>query len=211
MALFAQLLRPCARPTAVGSLLAAALLLAACEKPDASHLTSPSAESLVGTSSGNVALSPPERAPDAVAPPPGWNVVFETALFTELENGTDSLRIILSAQTQAGKGFEVWLSNDKGAVARWSGGSSQKYNGVVCFQIPLTTKTKDKATGVTTVEATPLDPGNYHATIVFRDVDSGPVVSQVRKVTGQTPKLKGAVPGPKSDVFRLLLGCPRGT
>ena len=183
----------------------------ACEKPDASYLTSPSADLLIGTTTGNVAFLPPEKSPDPVVSPAGWDEQLELALFGELEDGTDSLRILLTMKSLAGKGFEVWLSNQQGTVARWSGGSTQPYNGVVCFQMPMTAKVKDKATGVTRVEAMPLPPGVYTATVVFRDVETGVFAAKSLKVTGNVPQLKGDAPGPESKVFRDLLGCPRGS
>ena len=142
--------------------LLGAMLVSACEKPDASYLTSPSADLLIGTTTGNVAFLPPETAPDPVTSPAGWDERLELALFGELEDGTDALRIVLTMKSQAGKGFEVWLSDAQGTVARWSGGSSKPYNGVVCFQMPMTAKVNDKATGVTHAEAMNLPPGLYN-------------------------------------------------
>ena len=191
--------------------LLGAMLVSACEKPDASYLTSPSADLLIGTTTGNVAFLPPETAPDPVASPAGWDERLELALFGELEDGSAALRIVLTMKSQAGKGFEVWLSNAQGTVARWSGGSSKPYNGVVCFQMPMTAKVKDKATGVTHAEAMNLPPGLYTATVVFRDVETGVFAAKALKVTGNVPQLKGEAPGPDSKVFRNLLGCPRGS
>ena len=200
------------RGAALASALAVfSLLLAACEKPDASYVTSPSADSMVGTATGNVAIHPPEALPAPKESPPGWEVSLELAVFTELEDGTDSMRIVMQVKSRSGTGFEIWLANESGTVVRWSGGSSSPYNGVVCFQLPLSSKTKDKATGAITKEALTLPPGKYTATTVFRDVETGVVVARQLKVTGNVPRLAGPEPGPDSPVFRKLLGCPRGT
>ena len=178
-----------------------AALAASCEKPDASFQTSPSAEALIGTSTGNVAYGSGEVPPAQVTDPKGWQVRFELALFDHLENDTQSLRVVLQAKTQRGAGMEVWLTNENGTVARWTGGSSDKYDGVVCFQMKL----RDKG------ESLSLPDGDYRATLVFRDVERGPVVVRQMKVTGPVPKLTGTAPADRSPVFRDLLGCPRGS
>jgi hypothetical protein len=188
----------------VGIIALAVVLGVACEKPDASHTTSPSARALVGTTTGNVAYGPAEQAPDPTGAdqPPGWDLRFELAVFADLEDGTEALRIVTQTQSQRAAGMELWLSNQHGTVARWSGGSTGKYDGVVCFQVRL-----EDASG----KSLALPDGDYTATMVFRDVETGPIVARSIKVTGQIPKLKGTAPGPDSPVFRDLLGCPRGS
>lgn len=181
--------------------LAIAFLLAACEKPDYSFQTSPSARALAGTTTGNVALAPPEAAPAPVEPPDGWEVSFELAVFNRLEDETRALRVLSQVQTKAGLGMELWLSNEQGVVARWSGGSTDRYNGVVCWQMRL----EDAG------EALTLPPGAYTATLAFRDVEDGVIAARQIKVTGTVPRLEGSPPGPDSRVFRDLLGCPRGS
>lgn len=190
------------RPLVTAAVLVGALLtLSACEKPDYSFQTSPSAKALLGTTEGNVAYAPADSPPSPQEPPKDWDVRLELVVFTELENDTDSIRIVMQLQTERGKGFEVWLANERGTVARWSGGSTHPYNGVVCFQM----KTEEDG------EALPLGPGTYTATVVFRDVETGVVAARALKVTGNPPGAKGTPPGPESPVFRELLGCPRGS
>jgi hypothetical protein len=194
--------RPCVSTVTVALLLIVALFLTSCEKPDPSYTTSPSAKALLGTTTGNLAFGTPDAPPAPLAKDPaGWQVRFELALFNELEDGTDALRILMQAKTERGAGMEIWLANEKGTVARWSGGSTEPYDGVVCFQMTLRQKG----------EALNLPPGDYTATLVFRDVEKGPIVARRLKVTGNVPKLKGASPAGGSPVFRDLLGCPRGS
>jgi hypothetical protein len=182
-------------------LASAALLLAACEKPDASYTTSPSLKALIGTTVGNVAFDPPETAPDPVDPPDRWSVDFNLALFTNLENDSPALQVLMGVETRPGYGFELWISGEDGkTVARWSAGSTAVYTGTACFQLEL------QRDG----EAVPLPPGKYTATIVFRDPE-GPVLAARRiDITNFTPELKGTVPGPESEVFREAWACRRG-
>src|SRR5687767_5522013 len=114
------------------------LVLAACDKPDASDVTSPSAKALLGTTTGNVAFDPAETPPEPVASPEGWDLRLENVRYEELENGQESLQVVTQIQAQAGPGMEVWLLERGGdAVYRWSGGSARAYDGVVCFQLRL--------------------------------------------------------------------------
>ncbi len=189
------------RGVALVALLVAGVMLAACEKPDRSFQTSPSAKALVGTTRGNVAVSPVEPLPAAVEPPEGWEIAFNLALFDKLENGTQSLRILMTIQTKPGLGMELWLSNETGTVARWSGGSTGRYDGVACWQMKL------REGG----ESLTLPAGSYTATVVFRDVERGVVAAKALKVTGNVPTLTGSAPSEGSAVFRDLLGCPRGS
>lgn len=186
---------------ALASIALLALALVACEKPDASFTTSPSARILAGTTTGNVGYGPPEAAPAPVTDPAGWRLTFDLAVFQDLENGTEAVRVVFEVKSQPGTGMELWLANEAGTVARWSGGSSDTYNGVVCFQMALETES----------EAMTLPPGKYTATVVFRDVETGVVAAKSIKVTGNVPKLDGAAPAAGSAVFRDLLGCPRGS
>jgi hypothetical protein len=193
------------RRRVLAAVIGLAIMLIACEKPDASHTTSPSARALLGTTTGAAVYGLPEHAPQptGAAQPPGWDLRFELAVFADLEDGTEALRVVTQTQSQqAAAGMELWLSNQGGTVARWSGGSVGKYDGVVCFQLRL-----EDAAG----ESLALPGGDYTATIVFRDVETGPIVTRSIKVTGQVPKLTGTAPGPDSLVFRDLLGCPRGS
>jgi hypothetical protein len=188
------------RTIAVLLLSIAALFVVACEKPDASDVTSPSVRALIGTTSGNFAFNAPETAPADVAAADGWDLRLENARFSKLENGTPSIQVVMQVETVAGPGFEVWLTGPEGTVWRWSGGRTDRYNGVVCFQVRLA---EDG-------EAFPLNPGTqYHLTIAFREPSEGVVMSRTVPISGRVPDLEGAVPGPESRVGSVLLGCPR--
>ena len=183
-------------------LAACALLLGACEKPDASFQTSPSAEALIGTATGNVAFAPPEQPPGTVASPAGWDHRFEAIFFDELEDGSPSIRVVLQEQTKRGAGFELWLATREGTLVRWTGGSTDIYSGTVCFQLKL----KDGDEALVLPSGVPIT-----ATIAYRDVERGVIASQSLPVRGTVPKLSGSAPGPESKVFKSLLGCPRGS
>lgn len=191
-----------ARILAAALFALAAVSLAACEKPDASDVTSPSAIALLGTSIGNVSYAPPESPPPpTLSKPAGWSFDVGNARFSTLENGTPSIQFVTEVQAKPGPGLEIWLSSPTGTVLRWSGGSSHGYDGVVCFQLRL----KDKG------EALNLDPEQrYTVTLAFRDLgDNSVVVAQDFPVAGQAPRLSGAPPAQGSAVARDLLGCPR--
>jgi hypothetical protein len=181
--------------------IAVGAMLAGCEKPDASYVTSPSIKALIGTTTGNVAFNPPETAPQPVDEPAHWDVNFDLARFTQLENDSPALEVLMQVETRPGYGFELWITGEDGkTVARWSAGSTAVYNGTACFQLEL------QRDG----EAVPLPQGKYHATLVFRDPD-GPVLTAKRiDITNFTPKLQGTVPGPESEVFREAWACRRG-
>ena len=181
-------------------ILAGGALLAACEKPDASHVTSPSAKALVGTTTGNVAYDPPDPAPPETPNPTGWDVRLENARFSKLENGRHSIQVVLQVESRAGPGMEIWLSDEQRTVVRWSGGSARPYDGVVCFQLQL----EDEAA------ALDLGDGPHALTLAFRDPGSGEVVvARTIRVAGEPPGLHGGTPATDSDVVRELLGCPR--
>jgi len=177
-----------------------AVFLSACEKPDASNLTSPSIRALLGTTTGNVAFNPPEQLSAPQDPPPAWKVSLELARFTELENGNPALEVVLQVKSRAGASMQLWLESDSGTVARWSGGTTREYNGPVCFQLLL----------ADAGEAVPLASGQHYLTAAFVDPATGVVVSRRLAVTHFTPKLEGGVPEANSAVFRNLLGCRRG-
>jgi hypothetical protein len=178
----------------------AAVLLVACEKPDASHVTSPSARALIGTTTGNVAYRPPESPPAEVPSPEGWEVTLENARFSELENGNDSIHVAMQVKAEQGTAFEVWLTDAEGTAFRWSGGSSRGYNGVVCFHVRLEDDT----------DALDLREGPYDMTVAFRDPGTEEAVfAQTLRVAGRPGRLEGTAPGEGSAVARDLLGCPR--
>ncbi len=183
-------------------LLILPIVFAACEGKDRSYSTSPSLRALIGTTVGNVAFEPEEQAPEPVAPPEDWQVEFNLARFSELENEQPSIMIVAQVETRPGTGFELWLTNEAGeTVARWSGGSTTTYVGTMCFQLELEREG----------EAVPLADGVHTATIVFREPVDGVVVARELQVTNQTPELAGTTPVAGSPVFRDALACPKGS
>ncbi|OAI38881.1 hypothetical protein AYO38_08650 [bacterium SCGC AG-212-C10] len=182
------------------ALLAIAALLVACEKPDASDTTSPSALALLGTTYGNVVYDPPEPLPVIPQNVRGWDFDAGNVRFSHLENGVRSLQVVTELKSQRGPGFEVWMEHDGKAVARWSGGSAKPYTGAVCLQLRL----EDKG------ESLQLTPGEYSLALVFRDPATGEIVAGQRiHIAGETPKVSGAAPAADSRIFRDLLSCPR--
>jgi len=180
--------------------LLAALLLVACEKKDASYTTSPSLKALIGTTTGNVAFRPEEPVPEPVEPPAGWQVEFALARFTDLENGSPALEVIMQVKARPGTGMELWISDEAGTVARWSGGSTAVYVGTVCFQLEL------ERDG----EAVPLGTGKHTATLVFREPVDGVIAARQVEITHTTPVLTGETPAAGSTVFSTAWACRRG-
>lgn len=179
---------------------ALAVALAACEKPGASHTTSPSALALLGTADGVVAFAPLDPPPAALPPPDGWEFDIGNARFSELEDGTAAIQVVGNVRTRPGASAELWLARDGVSVARWSGGLTRAYSGTLCFQFQL-------AAGG---EVVPLGAGSYTLTLVFRDHTSAAVLGAlVMPVVGRVPGATGGPPRPGSDVMRQLLGCPR--
>lgn len=177
-----------------------ALVLAACEKPDASDVTSPSARALLGTTTGNVIYSVNELPPAGPIAPADWRFDVGNARFSKLENGTPSIQVVDEIEAFPGYGFEVWLDDGQATVARWSGGSSKRYTGTLCFQLRL-------ADGGDMLS---LPPGGYTITFVFRDPGTGEVIAaHPMRVAGSPPSFRGQEPAGDSRVFRDLLGCPR--
>jgi hypothetical protein len=152
-------------------------------------------------SRGVVAYDPPDQPPAPQDVASGWEVELGNARFTELENGTPALIVVLQLKARDGAGMELWLESPAGVVARWTGGSSRVLEGTVCFQLRLV----DKG------EALQLPKGDYFLTLVFRDPAHGPMAVRREKVTSFAPKLSGTPPAGDSAVFRDLLGCPRGS
>ncbi|MCL4866997.1 MAG: hypothetical protein KJZ47_13965 [Gemmatimonadales bacterium] len=179
---------------------ATALALAGCEKKDASYTTSPSLKALVGTTTGNAAFRPEERAPEPVEPPADWQVEFALARFAELENGNPALEIVMQVKTRPGTGMELWISDEAGTVARWSGGSTAVYVGTVCFQLEL------ERDG----EAVPLGTGTHTATLAFREPVDGVIAARRLEITHTTPALTGETPALGSTVFSTAWACRRG-
>lgn len=175
----------------------------ACEKPDASLEASPSVRTLLGTTTGNRIMSPPGQPPAPKDPPPTWQESLALATWTELENGTPALQVVLEVKAHEGAGMDIWLTKASGEpVVEWSGGHTQTYGGTVCFQF----STQQDG------QAIPLDPSSgYKLTVAFIDITSGDVVSSRQaNVTNETPKLTGAAPQPGSTVFSEVYACRRG-
>ncbi len=122
------------------------------------------------------------------------------ARFTELENGSPAIEILMQVKARPGMGMELWLSAEDGTVARWSGGSTAVYVGTVCFQLELQREG----------EAVPLGSGKHTATLVFREPVEGVVAARQVGVTNQTPHLTGTTPSEGSSVFSTAWACRRG-
>ncbi len=184
----------------VAVVLGAALIAAACEKPDAAHVTSPSVRALLGTTEGNVryeSFTPPP--PDTPAPD-GWSVDLGNVRFEHLENGAPTIQVVTQISSSPGPGMALWLSGPEGPVWQWSGGTAREYNGVVCFQVRVE---EDGA-------VVPLGEGPLKFTMAFVEQESGEViVAKTIDVAGFVPDLEGPLPGPEADAGRVLLGCPR--
>ncbi|MCK9518736.1 MAG: hypothetical protein M0R74_06905 [Dehalococcoidia bacterium] len=188
------------RTVIVASLAAMALAAAACDKPDASRVTSPSIIALLGTSEGTPDYDPQQDPPADQAAPEGWSVDVGNARFNELENGAPAIQVVTQVSSRPGPELNLWLSGPEGPVWHWSGGSAREYHGVVCFQVRL----EDEG------EAMPLSTGPLRFSMAFSDPGGGDVVfAKTIDVAGFLPKLEGTVPGPESDAGRVLLGCPR--
>ena len=178
-----------------------ALATVACEKPDASNTTSPSARALLGTTTGDVSFDPSDAPVAPKEPPTGWEFELGNARYQKLEDETPALEITLSLKSQANASMEAWLTGDAGTIARWKGGKSYTSNGTVCWFFRLKSGN----------EALPLGEGRQHFTIAFLGADGAVITSRTVEVKEFTPKFTGTPPGPSSPVFRDLLGCPRGS
>lgn len=194
--LAAALLRAAKRP-ALAAL--AALVLFACEKPDASHVTSPSALSLLGVAEGDVrlaAIPTPPGPRDA----PGWEFDLGNARFSTLENGTPSIQVVTRIRAQPGATMEMWIVGAEGPRYFWRGGSTRMYDGTFCFQLALVNDAG---------EALQLRDGEeYRLVIGFVDpVTGAPLVVKSVRIAGRPPVLD-EYPAARS-VGEQLLGCPR--
>ncbi len=183
------------------AVVAAVVLLSGCERSDKSYATSPTAKTLLGTTTGNTAFNEPEIAPEPKAPPEGWFVEFGLARWTELENGSPALEIVMQIGTQSGAGMELWITHERETVARWWGGSTTKMTGTVCFQLEL------ERDG----EAVPLREGTHQATLAFREPNGELIAADRLDVTHRVPELEGGVPERGSEVFREAFACKRGS
>lgn len=185
---------------AIALAAALVLLVAGCERPDRSYSTSPPMKTLLGSTTGNTAFNAPESAPEPAEPPADWLLEFGLARWTELENESPAIEIVMQVRTQQGAGMELWLTHDGQTVARWSGGSTAKLTGTVCFQLEL------QRDG----EAVPLRTGAHQVTIAFREPGGEIIAARTLEVTNTLPRLDGSVPSRDSQVFREALACRRG-
>ncbi|MGE5597417.1 MAG: hypothetical protein ACM3S1_15430 [Hyphomicrobiales bacterium] len=184
----------------------AALLFAACEKPDASETTSPSAQAMLGTTEGAVAINPPGEPPAPKPPPEGWSFDLGNVRFSKLENEHASLQVVTQIiarpdESVPGPGMEIWITGPEGPIYHWSGGETRAYDGVLCYQLEIQSDT----------EAIPFQPDkDYTFTMAFVDpLDGHLVMSSTIQIAGRAPVLPPATPGPESSVGKVLLGCPR--
>ncbi|MCC6387869.1 MAG: hypothetical protein IT302_10855 [Dehalococcoidia bacterium] len=185
-------------------LLTAAVLVvlagAACEKPDASDTTSPSALALIGTATGTAAYGASDAPPADVAPPAGWEFELGNARYSKLENGERSIQVVTQVKSRPGPELAFWLSGPEGTVLHWNGGSARAYDGVFCFQLRLE---NDR-------EALSLAEGPYRFTMAFVDPATAEVVTaRTVTVAGVAHASTKVAPGAGSDIGRELLGCPR--
>ncbi len=174
-------------------------LLAGCTR-DKSWLTSPSAKALLGvTTPALLAFDPLDEPPADVPAPEGWRLTVDLARFGELENGTPALAILLDIDSEPGAVMDLWLSDDEGPIARWSGGSTEDYRGDACFQLPLVSEDGE--------HALPLAGTTGHTlTVAFRGEGGHVILAVTRGIASLVPETTGT-PG-RSEVFRDLLACP---
>ena len=184
----------------VALVLLALTLLTGCTR-DKSWLTSPSAKALLGvTTPALLAFDPLAEPPAPVPAPAGWRLTVDLARFGELENGTHALAILLDIESDPGATMDLWLSDDQGVLARWTGGSTEDYRGDVCFQLPLESEDGE--------HALPLAGTTGHTlTVAFLDSEGEVILSNTRGIASFVPQLSGAPPA-GSEVFRVLLACP---
>lgn len=190
-------------PGALLVLLAVGLAITACSPEDPSARFSPSAQTLLGTGTGERILWPEEEPPVDTPAASGWLLTVALARFGELENGLASLEVILDLRTQSGAMLEMWLDTPEGPRALWRGGPTRSFGGVACWQLPLV-DFEDESVVLT------LDPdAEYTLVASFVDADGAVLAADSLAVTHFIPQLAGTEPGPESAVFRDLVGCRR--
>ncbi len=180
-----------------------ALFLAACDKPDASDVTSPSARSMLGTTAAtSVAFEVEEEPPAATTDPEGWDFFLGNVRYGKLENQQAAIQVVTRIESEAGAVVDFWVWREGHTALKWTGGESTPYNGVMCFMLRL----EDAG------ESVQLGPGQeqYYFTMGFRDPASNEyLVVKSINIAGTVPQLDGETPGPGSRVADTLLGCPR--
>lgn len=181
----------------------AALVLVACDKPDASDVTSPSARSLLGTTAAtSVVFEVDEQPPAVTSDPEGWDFFLGNVRYGKLENQQSALQVVTRIESREGAVVDFWVWREGHTALKWSGGESTRYNGVMCFMLRL----EDAG------ESVHLGPGQeqYYFTMGFRDAETGEyAVVKTIDIAGTVPQLDGDTPGPDSRVGNTLLGCPR--
>ena len=185
----------------VSVLLLLAFACTACEEPDTSNTTSPSARALLGTTTGDVSFDPADAPVAPKDPPAGWEFELGNARYQKLEDETPALEITLSLKSQANASMEAWLTGQTGTIARWKGGKTYTSSGTVCWFFRLKSGN----------EALSLGDGQQHFSIAFFAADGSVITSRTVDVKEFAPKLSGSQPSAGSPVFRDMLGCPRGS
>ncbi len=180
-----------------------ALLFAACQKPDASYVTSPSVLALLGTTEGTPEFLPEGLPPEAIADSSDWSFDLGNARYTELENFTPSIQVVsvLVTKDHAAK-MEMWLDDGTTTVWHWMAGPVAPYSGTLCFQLALSDDDS----------AIPLQVDvQYRLTIAFSADDGQPLSIKAVDIAGITPHglSEKPLPGPDSKVGRVTLACPR--
>jgi len=181
--------------------LLAAVLLSACTPPDKSRLFSPFATALIGTTSPSLLVfASSEEPPAPVDAPEGWSLVLSLARFGELDDGTPTLAVLMMIESEPGASMDLWLSDERGVIVRWTGGATTRYRGDACFQLALASEDREQSLAL-------AGTTGHTLTVAFRDASGAVIVSGTRGITNNIPQLSGAEPR-GSDVFRDLYACP---
>ncbi len=180
-----------------------AVLFAACEKPDASYVTSPSVLAILGTTEGTPDYAPEGLPPDAIADSGDWTFDLGNARYEELENFTPSIQVVSVLVTkETAARMEMWIDDGTSTVWHWKAGPAAPYSGTLCFQLALS---DDES-------AMPLQVDvQYTLTIGFFGEDGQPLSIKAVEIAGITPHglSDKPLPGPESRVGRVALACPR--
>lgn len=195
-----QVARQTGRWLSIAVLLGVAAVVSACEKPDASYVTSPSALALLGTTEGEVRTASIPPPPRLTSEAPGWDFDLGNARFSKLENDVPSIQVVTQVISQPGAQMQMWLFSGGAPVFYWEGGTTRGYNGVVCFQLAL-------ASGSQTI---PLGSEEHSLRIAFVDRKTGvPLVAKEVRIAGFVPELSRTFPEGAEPPGVKLLGCPR--
>ena len=179
-----------------------AILFAACSKPDASYVTSPSMLALLGTTEGTPEYFPEGLPPEPIADTDGWQFDLGNARYEQLENLTPSIQIVANLVSKDADRMEMWIDDGETTVWHWRASAASPYNGTLCFQLAL----EDKG------EAMPLEMDvAYSLTVAFYGQDGAPLAIRSVDIAGITPHglTDKPLPGPDSRAGRIALACPR--